>query len=78
MANTIRELEQMEKEMLIPADIAPILGCATYTVNVAAHQGMLPFPHIILGRRVKIPRGPFIEWMKTGNASSSEPREVTV
>lgn len=72
MASTIKELEQLDKEMLIPADIAPILGCATYTVNVAAHQGMLPFPHIILGRRVKIPRRPFIEWLKTGNASLME------
>ena len=32
---TLSDIEALEKEMLIPADIAPILGCHPYTINIA-------------------------------------------
>lgn len=78
MANTLKELEEMSVEMLKPADIAGVLGTAAHTIRVAAHQMGLPFPYIILGNRVKIPRRPFIEWMKTGNVTIQEGQPLSV
>ena len=63
---TLDELEKLPKDMLIPADIAPILGCNPYTINVVTKDGKnpFPFPIIRLGTRVKIPKMPFIKAMR--------------
>ncbi len=63
---TLEDLERMDKEILIPADIAPILGCAPYAINVATRDGKnpFPFPIIRMGSRVKIPKRPFIKAMR--------------
>lgn len=63
---TLEELEASPKEMLIPSDIAPILGCNPYTINVATRDGKnpFPFPIIRMGTRVKIPKIPFIKAMR--------------
>ena len=53
-----------EKEMLAPADVAPVLGCHPYAINVAAKSdpGRLGFPICKIGNRVKIPRRAFLRW----------------
>lgn len=63
---TLSDIEALEKEMLIPADIAPILGCHPYSVNVATQGGEnpFPFPIIRLGRRVLIPKQPFLKALR--------------
>lgn len=63
---TLEELEKLDKEFLIPAEVAPLLGCNPYAINVAVRDGKnpFPFPVIKLGRRVKIPKRPFIRAMR--------------
>ena len=63
---TLEELEKLDKEFLIPAEVAPLLGCNPYAINVAVRDGEnpFPFPVIKLGRRVKIPKRPFIRAMR--------------
>lgn len=63
---TLEDLERLPKEMLIPADIAPILGCKPYAINVATKDGRnpFPFPVIRMGSRVRIPKRPFIKAMR--------------
>lgn len=63
---TLDEIEALPKNMLVPADIAPFLGCATYTINVATEGGNnpFPFPVIRMGRRVRIPKIPFVQAMR--------------
>lgn len=63
---TLEELEAIPKEMLVPTDVAPILGCSPYTINVATRDGKnpFPFPIIRMGTRVKIPKRPFIKAMR--------------
>ena len=63
---TLQELEKLPKEILVPADIAPILGCAPYSINVATRDGKnpFPFPIIRMGSRVRIPKTPFIKAMR--------------
>jgi len=59
------------KEMLSPADVAPVLGCNPYAINVAAraNPAALGFPVCRIGNRVKIPRRAFLRW------AGWEPRE---
>lgn len=63
---TLDELEKLDKEVLVPTDIAPILGCMPYTINVATRDGNnpFPFPIIRIGNRVRIPKMPFIKAMR--------------
>ena len=62
---TLQELEQLETEVLTPTQVAPILGCHPYTINVATKDGKnpFPFPIIRMGTRVRIPKRPFIKAM---------------
>ena len=52
------------KEMLTPADVAPVLGCNPYSINVMAKAdpARLGFPVCVIGNRVKIPRRAFLRW----------------
>lgn len=52
------------KEMLSPADVAPVLGCNPYAINVMAkaEPERLGFPVCMIGNRVKIPRRAFLRW----------------
>ena len=56
----------LDKDMLVPTDICKYLGCSAYTINVATEDGKnpFPFPVIRMGRRVRIPKMPFIKAMR--------------
>lgn len=70
MITTIDELEAIEKEYLVPSQVAGILGCSPYTINIAAREAVktgrnqLGFPVILCGTRVRIPKRAFIKFMK--------------
>ena len=66
---TMKELMESDKEMLTPTDVAPILGCAPYSINVQCNEdpSKLGFSATLIGRNVKIPRRAFIKWL-TGEA----------
>lgn len=63
---TLQEVRESDKVMLVPADVAPILGCDPYNINLQAQQdpSKLGFPVIVLRRRVKIPREGFLRFME--------------
>lgn len=63
---TLEEIEALDKDMLVPTDIAGYLGCAPYMINVATQDGgnPFPFPIIRLGTRVRIPKIPFLKAMR--------------
>lgn len=56
----------LPKEMLVPTDIAKYLGCSPYSINVSTEDGRnpFPFPVIRMGRRVRIPKQPFLKAMR--------------
>lgn len=66
---TIEEIKASKKEMLTPADIADILGCASYSINVQVTEdiknGVNSFGFSVtkIGTRVKIPRRAFLKWI---------------
>lgn len=65
-SDELDRIEALDKEMLVPADIAKYLGCCPYTINVATEGGKnpFPFPVIRMGRRVRIPKKPFLKAMR--------------
>ena len=62
---TLEEIRASEKPVLIPTDIAPVLGCDPQWIRDTARQvpHALGFPVIVIGARVKIPRLPFLRFM---------------
>ena len=63
---TLEEIRRSDKDLLIPADVAEVLGCHPFTVSVKAKDGTLPFPFFRSGNRTKIPREAFLKWIQGG------------
>ena len=60
---TLEEMRKSEKPWLSPADVAPVLKCHPYTLNVTVKAGgKLPFDYMQMGSRLKIARVPFIAY----------------
>ena len=68
---TLKEIEESTKEVLTCQDVAPVLKCNPATLHMQAMEEpwRLGFPVVVMGRRVKIPRRPFINYMKKGAAN---------
>ena len=61
---TIEDIKRMNKDILTPGDIAPVLGCDPNIIRWQAKHDIkqLGFPAAKIGSRVKIPRDAFIKW----------------
>ena len=69
---TLNEIKAMDKEVLVPDDIAPIIGCNPHWIRIMARTEpeKLGFPVICIGNRVKIPRRAFVNFMERGGKSN--------
>lgn len=67
---TLEDLEALPGEFLTCKQVAPILGAKEANIHMQAMDApyMLGFPVIIIKSRVKIPRRPFIKFMREGTA----------
>lgn len=65
---TLEQLEALPVEILTCAQVAPVLGANPATIHGQAtdRPELLGFPVIVAGRRVKIPKQPFIKFMREG------------
>lgn len=65
---TLDELEALPVEVLTCAQVAPVLGANPATIHGQAtdRPELLGFPVIVAGSRVKIPKRPFIRFMREG------------
>ena len=63
---TLQEMEAYEGEVLTCKQVASVLGMCEQNIHGQAMQEprKLGFPVIVAGTRVKIPRRPFIAFMK--------------
>ena len=63
--NDLADLSSIDRDFLKPEEVAQILHCRVQHLRVAAHcyPEQLGFPVCIIGRRVKIPKKPFISFM---------------
>ena len=66
---TIEDIKNMDKDILTPGDIAPLLECDPNVIRYQAAQDVrqLGFPAAKIGTRVKIPRLAFIKWFEGNN-----------
>ena len=62
---TLSDIAELDKEVLTCKDVAPILGYGEYQIHQQAKERpeLLGFPVIVIGNRVKIPKGAFIAFM---------------
>lgn len=65
---TLSELEALPGEILTCQQVAPVLNANPSTIHGQAMERpeLLGFPVIVAGSRVKIPKRPFIRFMKEG------------
>ena len=70
---TLTEIMELDREYLLPREVAEIMGCDAQDVRVAARQrpDLLGFPVCIVGSRVKVPKRAFVAWME-GNSSGTQ------
>jgi len=71
---TLKEIQDSEKEMLIPSDIAKIINVDPQWIRLVARENpeKLGFPVMIVGNRVKIPRRPFLSFMTDGKLKKGD------
>lgn len=62
---TIQEMQLSKQAFLRPADVAGVLECDPQCIRIMARtdREALGFPVIVMGRRTKIPRVPFLRFM---------------
>lgn len=65
---TLDQLEALPAEVLTCAQVAPVLCANPATLHLQALERpeLLGFPVIVAGSRVKIPKRPFIRFMREG------------
>lgn len=70
---TLEEIEALPCEVLTCQQIAPVLGANPSTLHIQAMERpeLLGFPVICAGRRVKIPKRPFLAFMRYGVTAES-------
>lgn len=63
---TLQEIKECPKDILVPADVASVLGCDPYSINLQAKKdpSALGFPVVVIRSRVKIPKAGFIRFME--------------
>ena len=71
---TLNEIKALDREFLVPAEVASILGVDPQAVRVTAREcpERLGFKVAVFGTRVKIPRLGFIRWMEGKEAQTWE------
>lgn len=62
---TIEDLQSSSKIYLTPAEVSDLLHCDPQSIRVQAHTNpqVLGYPVIIIGRRIRIPRIPFLRYL---------------
>lgn len=66
----IEELRESTKEVLTPSEVADVLGCDRYSLNLQAKEDIkrgvnsLGFEYSMIGNRMKIPRRAFLRWLE--------------
>ena len=65
---TLREIEELETEVLTCKDVSRVLCAGAYYLHEQAMKdpSKLGFPVIVHGTRVKIPKQPFVKFMREG------------
>ena len=71
---TIDEIVRSDKVILTPADVAEAIHAEPQVIRLQAREdpSVFGFPVIVVGKRVKIPRIPFIQFICGGNQNDQK------
>lgn len=71
---TLEQIRQSTKAVLIPTDIAEVLGCAPQSIRDQARYrpDLLGFPVTVVRRRTYIPRVAFLRYIDGENRNEEE------
>ncbi len=62
---TLEEVKFLPREFLTPKQVASVLNCNPYLINIRVKNGTpLGFPAFMSGNRVKIPKAGFVNFME--------------
>lgn len=63
---TLQDIKAIDREYLLPREVASVLGCTDQGIRVWARQrpADLGFPVVVVGHRTKIPKAGFIAYME--------------
>jgi hypothetical protein len=62
---SLEEIENLDRDLLRPEDVAAYLHTGQYTINCASKAGLLPWAYN-LGKRTVIPKEAFIHYHRYG------------
>ena len=70
----LADIEKLDCACLVPSQIAPIIGADPNWIRWQAHheKEALGFPVIVIRSRVKVPRIPFIKFMRGETSCQTE------
>ena len=62
----LSDIHRSTKVYLTPSDVAAVLDCDPHSIRTQAHRdpSKLGYPVIVIGRRVRIPRIPFLRYLE--------------
>lgn len=62
---TLADINAIDREYLLPREVAAVLGCDPQGIRVWAKQNPegLGFPVVVIGKRVRIPKAAFVAYM---------------
>ena len=65
MSEAMTKIIESPADILTPAEVSKTLRCSAQWLRMMARQkpDQLPFPVMVVGRNVKIPRRPFLAYM---------------
>lgn len=64
---SIRAIIDKPAAYLVATEVGPVLQLSDAVIRAQARAGMLPFPAVVVGQRVRIPRIPFLRIHKYGD-----------
>ena len=72
---TLEEIKSLDTDMLNSHQVGSFLKIDTGRLGEYARKNMLPFPFILSGNRLKVPRISFINWAE-GKPQEKEPDPI--
>lgn len=77
MSEAMQRIIDMNADVLTPDQAAPVLRCSAQWLRLMGrkHPDQLPFPVLVVGNRVKIPRRPFLAFLGIKEGEAHEHHE---
>lgn len=61
--SSVQELIDKPRAYLLATEVGPVLQISDPAIRAQARAGTLPFPAVVIGQRVRIPKVPFLRYL---------------